>query len=44
MRWLNVKARDNFQIHTGSSYNVDEEEEDKKNQHSGPIKKALEAI
>ena len=44
MRWLNVTARDNFQIHTGSSYNVDEEEEDKKNPHSGPIKKALEAI
>ena len=44
MRWFNVTARDNFQIHTGSSYNVDEEEEVNKNIHSGPIKKVLEAI
>jgi hypothetical protein len=44
MRWLNTSARDNFQIHTGSSYNVDETDDDKINPHSEPIKNALEAI
>ena len=44
MRWLNITARDNFQIHTGSSYNVDETDDDKINPHSEPIKNALEAI